>query len=38
MIHDLVNGIEGVFFVYDGVKEDAKGPDVLFFTAVGFSS
>jgi hypothetical protein len=37
MVHDFVNGIEGVFFVDDGVEEDAKGPDVLFFTAVGFA-
>jgi hypothetical protein len=37
MVHDLVNGIEGVFFVDDGVEQDTKGPDILFFTAIGFS-
>jgi hypothetical protein len=35
MIHDLVDGVEGVFFVDDGVEEDAEGPDVLFFATVG---
>jgi hypothetical protein len=35
-IHDLVNAVEGVFFVDDRVQEDAESPDVLLFAAVGF--
>lgn len=37
MIHDLVNAVEGVFLVDEGVEQDAEGPDVLFFAAVGFA-
>lgn len=37
MIEDLVDAVEGVFFVDEGVEEDAEGPDVLFFAAVGVS-
>lgn len=35
VVHDLVDAVEGVLFVHDGVEEDAEGPDVLFFAAVG---
>lgn len=34
-IHNLVNAIEGIFLVDDGVEEDTKGPDVLFFAVIG---
>ena len=37
MVHDLVDAVEGVFFVDEGVEEDAEGPDVLLFAAVGFA-
>jgi hypothetical protein len=37
VIHNLVDRVEWVFFVDDGVKEDAEGPDILFFAAVGFA-
>ena len=36
MIEDLVDAVEWVFFVDEGVEEDAEGPDVLLFAAVGF--
>jgi hypothetical protein len=35
MVHDLVDGVERVLFVDDGVEQNSKGPDVLFFAAVG---
>jgi hypothetical protein len=35
VIHDLVYAIERVFFVDDGVQQDAKGPYILFFATVG---
>jgi hypothetical protein len=35
MVHDLVDAVEGVFLVYDCVEQDAEGPDVLLFAAVG---
>ena len=34
VVHDLVDGVEGVLLVDDGVEQDAKGPDVLLFAAV----
>jgi 5,10-methenyltetrahydromethanopterin hydrogenase len=34
VIHDLVYAIEGILLVDDGVKQDAKSPDVLLFAAV----
>jgi hypothetical protein len=37
MVHNLVDRVEGVFFVDDGVEKNAKSPDVLFFTTVGLS-
>lgn len=36
-IHDLVDTVEGVLLVDDGVEEDAEGPDVLFLAAVGLA-
>ncbi len=36
VVEDLVDAVEGVFFVDEGVEEDSEGPDVLFFAAVGF--
>lgn len=38
MVHDLVDGVEGVLFVNDGVEQDAESPDILLFTAIGFAS
>ena len=37
MIHDLVDTVEGILLVDEGVKEDAQGPDILFLAAIGFS-
>lgn len=34
VVHDLVDGVEGVLLVDDGVEQDAEGPDVLLFAAV----
>ena len=34
VVHDLVNGVEGVFLVDDGVEQDAERPDVLLLAAV----
>lgn len=36
-IHDLVDTVEWVFLVDDGVKEDTEGPDILLFAVVGFA-
>ena len=35
MVHDLVDAVKGVFLVDEGIEQDAEGPDVLFFAAVG---
>ena len=35
MIHDLVDAVEGVLLVDEGVEQDTESPDVLFFAAVG---
>jgi hypothetical protein len=37
VIHDLVDGVEGVFFVDDCVEEYAKSPDILFLASVGLA-
>jgi hypothetical protein len=37
MIHNLIDAVEWVFLVNDCVEQDAKGPDVLFFAAVGMA-
>lgn len=37
VIQDLVDAVEGVFLVDESVEEDAEGPDVLLFAAIGFS-
>lgn len=37
-IHNLVDAVEGVLLVDDGVEEDAQGPDVLLLTTVRFAS
>ncbi len=34
-VHDLVDGVEGVLLVDDGVQQDAERPDVLLLAAVG---
>jgi len=36
-VHDLVDAVEGIFLVHDGIQQDAESPDVLLFAAVGFS-
>jgi 5-methylcytosine-specific restriction endonuclease McrBC regulatory subunit McrC len=36
-VHDLVDAVEGVLLVDDGVQQDAQGPDVLLFAAVGLT-
>jgi len=35
MVHDLVDGVERVLLVDDGVEQDAESPDVLFLAAIG---
>ena len=35
MIHDLVDRVERVFLVDDGIQQDAQSPDILLFAAVG---
>lgn len=37
MVEDLVDVVEWVLLVDDGVEEDAQGPDVLLFAAVGLA-
>jgi hypothetical protein len=37
MIHDLVDVVERVLLVDDGVEQNSKGPYVLFLSAVGSS-
>ena len=37
MIQYFVDTVEGIFLVDERVEEDAEGPDVLFFAAVGFA-
>jgi hypothetical protein len=34
VVHDLVDAVEGVLLVDDGVEQNAQRPDVLLFTAV----
>ena len=36
MVKYLVDAIKGVLFVDERVEEDAEGPNVLFFPAIGF--
>lgn len=36
-VHDLVNAIEWILFVNDGVQEDTQGPDILLFATVGLA-
>ena len=38
MVHDLVDAIERVLFVDDGVEQDAESPDILFFAAIRTAS
>ena len=37
MVQDLVDAVEGVFLVDEGVEEDSQRPDVLFFASVRFT-
>ena len=34
VIYDLVNAVERIFFVDEGVEQDPEGPDILLFAAV----
>ena len=34
VVHDLVDGVEGVFLVDDGVDQDAESPDVLLLPTI----
>lgn len=36
-VHNLVNAVEWILFVDDGVKKDAECPDILLLTTIGFS-
>lgn len=36
-VHDLVDAVEGVLLIDDGVQQDTEGPDVLFLAAVGLA-
>ena len=36
VVQYLVNAVKGVFLVDERVEEDAEGPNILFFAAVGF--
>lgn len=38
VVHDLVDAVEGVLLVDDGVEEDTQRPDVLLFAAIWLSS
>ena len=37
VVQDLVDVVEWVLFVHNGVEEDPQSPDVLFFAAVGLT-
>ena len=37
VIQDLIDAVEWVFFVDEGVEQDAESPDILLFAAVGFA-
>ena len=37
VVQYLIDAVKGVFFVDERVEEDAEGPNVLFFAAVGFT-
>lgn len=36
VIHDLIDAVKRIFFVDKRVEQNTKGPDILFFAAVGF--
>lgn len=37
-VHDFVNAVEWVLLIDNGIQQDTESPDVLLFTAIGFSS
>lgn len=37
MVEDLVDAVEGVFFVDEGIEQDSESPYILLFAAVGFA-
>lgn len=34
VVHDLINAIEGILLVHNGVEKDSESPDVLLFAAI----
>jgi hypothetical protein len=38
MVHNLIDGVEGILFVDDGVEKDTEGPNILLFASVGLAS
>lgn len=37
VVHDFVDAVEGVFFVYKSVQQDTERPHILFSATVGFT-
>jgi hypothetical protein len=37
-IHDLIDAVEGVLLVYDGIKEYSQGPYILLFASIRLAS
>lgn len=37
MVHDLVDRVEGIFFVNYGIEKNTKCPDILLFASVGLA-
>lgn len=38
VVHDFVDAVERVLLVYNGIEEDAEGPNILLFAAICFAS
>lgn len=36
-IQDLIDAVERIFLIDDGVEQDAESPDILFLAAIGFA-
>lgn len=37
VVHDFVDAVKGVFFVYESVQQDTERPHILFSATVGFT-
>ena len=37
MVQNLINTVEGVFLINDGIEKNAEGPDVLLLATVGLA-